>query len=201
MSLSDALENTTREPDAQGLCLAAIDAWDQPGFTALVKAWTSQRGTALTPAAETFDLVEIAQHLENAVRLSFDGPDAASFKFVGPAVCARLQGDPTGTNLFDYIRHLPVDGSAILQKIFAAPVGVHIVFQISYKSGRLAQNQGLYLPLISRQNGCNHLFGMQASGTTLTYESDGPSAVNATKLASAKWVALGAGIPAEPLPC
>jgi len=199
MSSPDELESTTLQPDAQVLCLDAEDLQNVPGFAALVNAWTSQRSTALAPDADTFDLIEIARYLEEAVRLSVNGTDAAIFKFVGPAVCARLQGDPTGTNLFDYIRHLPIDAAGIIRQAFATPAGIYIVFEITYKSGRLARNRGLYLPLLSTTKGDNHLMGMQATGSTVKYDTASSTTVIATRLVQASWVDVGAGVPTIPL--
>jgi PAS domain len=201
MSSLDALESILQRTDRQVLHLDALCTPDQPGFTALANAWTGQRGTSLTPDADTFDLIEIGQCLENAVRLSVDDQKTATFRFVGPAVCARLQGDPTGLNLFDFIDHLPLDGPAILQSALETPAGLHVVYEMAYKSGRRTKNRGLYLPLLSKNNRCAQVFGMQAVGDITTYEADGSTHVAATELVSANWVDLGAGAPGDSLPC
>jgi len=201
MSSLEALESMLQRTDRQVLHLDALGTRDQPGFAALANAWTSQRGTSLTPDADTFDLIEIGQCLENAVRLSVDDQKTATFRFVGPAVCARLQGDPTGMNLFDCIQHLPLDGPAILQSALETPAGLHVVYEMAYMSSRRTKNRGLYLPLLSKKNGCAQVFGMHAAGNTTNYVGEASTRVAATELVSANWIDLGAGVPANPLPC
>lgn len=179
--------------------LEELLALNQPTVNAMLNAWLRQRGTAVTPDADTFDLVEIGQHLENAVRLCVENKDTVTFRFVGPAVCDRLQSDPTGTNFLDQMGHMPFDGAATLHAGLAAPAGFHVVYRITYKSGRHAENQALYLPLISRTGACDHLLGMQTAGITLGYERENPAAISGRKLVTACWVDLGAGVPAMPL--
>jgi len=176
--------------------LEELLALNQPPVDAMVNAWLRQRGTGLTPDADTFDLVEIGQHLENAVRLCVEKEDTIIFRFVGPAVCGRLQSDPTGTNFLEQMGHLPFDGAATVQAGLSKPAGFHVVYRITYKSGRHAENQALYLPLISRSSGCDHLLGMQTAGTTLGYERETPTSISDRKLVTACWVDLGAGVPA-----
>lgn len=199
MVYSASFDNASQSPGERLFNIDTIATLNQPGFDALAKAWLHQRGDASAPDADTFDLLEIGQHLENAMCIQINGNNRAIYKFVGPAICERLQTDPTGEDFAESLKHLPFDAMAAVRMGLSMPVGLHTIYRITYGSGKHTENQSLYLPLISASGGDHHLLSMQAMGTTIHYETGDPASSVVKQTVAANWVDVGSGSPSPPL--
>ncbi|WOF74996.1 PAS domain-containing protein [Parvibaculaceae bacterium PLY_AMNH_Bact1] len=179
--------------------IGSLATLKQPGFDALARAWLRQRGDAPAPDADTFDLLEIGQHLENATCINVKDDKRATYRFVGPAICERLQTDPTGKDFAESLKHLPFDAMSAVWMGLSVPAGLHTIYRITYSSGKHTENQSLYLPLISKSGGDNHLWSMQAMGTTIRYKTGNPTSSVIKQTVAANWVDVGSGTPSTPL--
>ncbi len=196
---SACFDNVSQLPGERPFHIDTLAGLKQPGFDALAGAWLGQRGDAPAPDADTFDLLEIGQHLENATCIHVKDDKRATYKFVGPAICERLQTDPTGEDFAETLKHLPFDAMAAVWTGLSVPAGLHTIYRITYSSGKHTENQALYLPLISKSGGDNHLLSMQATGTTIRYKTGNPTSSVIKQTVAANWVDVGSGTPSTPL--
>ncbi len=191
----DETDSANAIEHSEALCIHNTSTLGEPLFDALAEAWLAHQ-TSLEKYP--FDIVVLGQRLEECILVDIQDAHSAVFRFVGPAICKRLQGDPTGLDLLLLIESFPFDVSRILHEMISKPVGLHAVYEMSYKSGRKAVNQGFYLPLIATDGRADQIIGMQSAGSTVMYDTEPSQAVVATKLIALTWVDVGVGVPTQP---
>lgn len=205
MSETTTTEQCNKSADATRALISGplhihnIAELEQPSFDALAAAWLTHHESSDGAAENAFDIVVLGQLLNEGVLLDVHSTKSAIFRFVGPAVCRRLQGDPTGLDLMQLIEQFPFEVSGIIHEMLSTPTGLHAVYEMSYMSGRKSVNRGFYLPLMGTRGRPAQIIGMQAAGSTVAFDTQPLKTVVATKLQSLTWVDLGAGVSKLPL--
>ena len=187
-----AAENTlSQEPEG----LAAL----HKGGKAVFAYWSSLRKDTALPAAEDFDLLQLAPWLSDIMIMDVRNETDIPLRFTGTAVTERIGYEMTGQNaLLLQPENMRPFASKCFQFLVNMPCGAIARYTTSYSSGRESIVRSLYLPLDAPAGGVRRVVCLHVQEKFLAYHGPTGQTLSATDILGLDWIDIGFGVPDMP---